>query len=321
MDAVVVDATKTEIGEDSDSRTKHSVPQCFWLNPGYIFSRHCRAMAARMKVGLAEISDDAHVSRRTSQTTKYNGSSDNLDHVTTNDTSQSSTEQKVDHTAPLTKNKIANEATSMMYRLFTTVPSRFKNASKPEIFYDLIYLFVSRSHHGCRVNPESLRFIWKTLMTDGIDNIDGLAWKSVKSNNEQWTVKRRDLDQIDLDNIAHLETLIAELRELSITVEKDVTVNGAVTQLRFSMSFTGMVCLYLASFVTLGSAAKSKDALRADKRSLQVIGVLAIDLRKLLNKAICDMSAYQTVAWYNNSGTKITRKRPRRSSVNNSSTI
>lgn len=74
-------------------------------------------------------------------------------------------------------------------------------------------------------------------MMGDIDYIDDLARTDVIRHNEQRASKRRELDPIDLDNITHLETLIAEHPELSLMVEHDMIVSGAVTQLRFRLSF------------------------------------------------------------------------------------
>ena len=134
-------------------------------------------------------------------------------------------------------------------------------------------------------------------------------------------MKRLELDQMDLDNITHLEVLISEHPELSLVIEHDVMVNGAVTRLRFRMSVIEVACRYLASYITLDSASNVKDALSADKRILKVILVLAIGIRQLLEKAIKDMSTNGKIPWYKNSVSKVKRVRPRRSiSIGNNPT-
>lgn len=96
-----------------------------------------------MECRLANESDDANGSREVSQGIEDNELSDNLDHATSNDTSQASTKPNANQTEPLTKNEFANEATSMLYRLIAAVLSGTRKASKFQIFYALIYLFVS----------------------------------------------------------------------------------------------------------------------------------------------------------------------------------
>lgn len=81
-------------------------------------------------------------------------------------------------------------------------------------------------------------------MTGDIDNIDGPARTTVIRYNEQRAIKRRKLDQMKLDSITHLEALNAEHLELSLTIEHEVIVNGAVTQLRFRMGLIEVVCRY-----------------------------------------------------------------------------
>lgn len=123
-------------------------------------------------------------------------------------------------------------------------------------------------------------------MTGSINNIDGLARTSLIRPNEQRGIKRRQLDQIDLDDITHPVTLIVEHHELSLMIEQDVIVNSAVTQPCFGMSILEVACRYLPSYVFLDSAAKSKDAPVADRNSLQAIVVLAIGLYKTFGQSI-----------------------------------
>lgn len=87
------------------------------------------------------------------------------------------------------------------------------------------------------------------------------------------------------------------------------------------MSFIEAACRNTAFYVSLESAARSKDAPNADEKSLKKIGVLSISLRKLLGKATCDMSTQHTVSCNNNTDTEVLRERPERSSDYNSRSI
>lgn len=79
-------------------------------------------------------------------------------------------------------------------------------------------------------------------MTGNIDRSDSLGRRTVFRNNGKQAIKRRELDQIDLVNISHHEALITEHPELSLMIEQNVVVNGAVTQLGFCMSLIVAVC-------------------------------------------------------------------------------
>lgn len=96
---------------------------------------------------------------------------------------------------------------------------------------------------------------------------------------------------------------------------------SAVAQLHLCRSLNeAAVLINLVSYVSSDSAANSKDATSVDIKISNVIVAFAIDLRKLLDKAIPEMPTQLTVRWYKNSGTKVTRGRPKRSKENNRGT-
>ena len=318
-DSLVDDSESKGEGDDSQGYQRHAMQQQpFWLKHGYIVSEHCVTAGFKMEGGASTDSDETQDNGDATQTTRDNESCDNMDQAPSNDNSQSSTKQKSNRSGPLTRNEIATEASCMLYRIITGVLSRSRNASKLQLFHDLTYLFVGWKHHGSQIDQKSLKMKWEAPLTGDIKYIDGLARTKTVRPSEQRSIKRRILDQIDLDNITLLETLIAEHPELSVLVEHDVLVNGVVTQLRFRVNLIEVACRYLASYITLESAAKSKDALRADQNSLKVIIVLAIGLRIMLDKAIRDLSTQGSAPWINNTGVMVTRGRPRRRSTNNS---
>ena len=183
----------------------------------------------------SDISDDTSGSGETLHKLGDNESSDTTDQGMGNDSSQSGT-RKPNRIGPLTRNEIANESASMLYRITTSMLSRSRNASKLQIFHDLSYLFVSWSNHGCQVDQKSLSIAWEAPFTEDVDYIDCVARTKVLRHYEKRAMKRRELDQMDLDNISHLEVLISEHPELSLVIEHGVMVNGAVTRLRFRMS-------------------------------------------------------------------------------------
>lgn len=174
-DSVVIDVTNTRSSNDSESKAKYLMLHPFWLTPGYIATEHFQAASFKIEGGHTDNSDGAHGSWEMSQTTEDNESRNNFDQVTSNHTSQSSSKQKANNTGPLTRNKIANEAASILYRLITAVLSKSRNAGKIQIFHYPTYLTVSWSHHGCQVDPKSLKNQPEAPMTGAINNIDGLA--------------------------------------------------------------------------------------------------------------------------------------------------
>lgn len=57
-------------GSDSERKTKYPMMQPFWLHPGYIFTEHFQAAAAKRKCGYADNSNDARGSRQASRPPK-----------------------------------------------------------------------------------------------------------------------------------------------------------------------------------------------------------------------------------------------------------
>ena len=72
-----------------------------------------------------------------------------------------------------------------------------------------------------------------------------------------------------------------------------------------------VACRLIASYVTLESAAQAKDILISDKRCFKPIVVIALGLRRLIQKAIDDLTKAAThVPWPNNQSTEGKRGLP-----------
>ena len=146
-------------------------------------------------------------------------------------------------------------------------------------------------------------------MPTDIAYIDDLLRTSLISPNDRHLYSSHEFEKINLDNSVHLETLISQHPELSLVIEHDVMVDGTPRRLRHVVNLIEVVCRSMASFVTLDSAAKAKDALCLDKRCLKVLTVLAIGLRRLMEKTVTDLQTKESVVWANNKCTRVKRSR------------
>ncbi|MEM8643848.1 MAG: hypothetical protein AAGF09_03025, partial [Pseudomonadota bacterium] len=151
--------------------------------------------------------------------------------------------------------------------------------------------------------------------TSDTDYIDDIPSTKVLKPNERHSDLGEDIHKIDHENVTHLETIIAKHPELSLLVEHDVLVNGTKRRLRFRISLIEAMTRSLAAYTTLESAAKGKDALSSDKRSLKAIIVMAVGLRHVLEKAIHDFNTKRAVLWANNQSSKKKRGRPKQNST------
>ena len=76
------------------------------------------------------------------------------------DSSTSNGKQKVSRTGPLTQEEIATEAAAMVYRIITSTLSRSRQASKLQLYNDVLHLFVSWSAQESKVDQKTLRINW-----------------------------------------------------------------------------------------------------------------------------------------------------------------
>ena len=68
------------------------------------------------------------------------------------------------------------------------------------------------------MDQKSLSIAWEAPLTEDVDYIDGVARTKLLRHYEQRAMKRRELDQMNLENITHLEVLISEHPELYLVI-------------------------------------------------------------------------------------------------------
>ena len=71
----------------------------------------------------------------------------------------------------------------------------------------------------------------------------------------------------------------------------------------------------MAAYITLDSAAKAKDALCVDKRCLKVVTLMALGLRRLMEKAVSVHNRTNSIPWTNNVCSKTRQGRQKRVST------
>ena len=286
--------------------TTSAILQPFWLKPGYINESH-RVYAANKleKRSVAENADDANESGDTSQS---NGDNESVDFL---ESSQSSGKPKVSRTGPVTRDEIANEAATMLYKRLTSVLHRSRVAAKVQLFHDIMYVFTSWSHHGSSVDQSTLKISWETTSPPSNNNFDDIPRTRVNRAQDRHSSLAQEVNDTDLHNIEKLEALVSAHAEMSLKVQHDVTVNGSSRRVMYRLNIIEVACRALSSYTTLQSAAKAKDILCVDRRSLKGVMTLAIGLRRLLERAIADHTSTGTIPWRNNNNPGGKRGRPK----------
>lgn len=293
--------------------------QPFYLKAGYITGDHCvLATDKKENRGFSETEDDEHSSGDfPPQARADNESTDMIE------SSQSSGKAKVSRSGPITRDEIATEAASMVYRIGTSFLYRARQSSKLQLFHDVTYLFTGWGQHDVTIDQRSLSLNWEKEKTTEIAYVDDLPRTKLVRPTERRSGDGEDLDKIDTDNIVHFETLISQHPELSLIIEHNVMVEQRTCLLRYRINLIEVACRLLASYVTLDSVAKGKEVLSTDKRCFKAIVALAIGLRRLMEGAVHDLNTKNDVLWANNFAKKGTRGgkrgRPRRSRSRSSS--
>lgn len=270
--------------------------QPFYLKAGYITGDHCTSVANKQdKRRVNETEDNEQTDGDfPPQVSGDNESTDNIE------SSQSSGKAKVSRNGPLTRDEIATEAASMVYRIGTSVFYRSRQCSKLQLFHDVTYLFTGWGQHDVTIDQRTLKIHWEKEKTTEISYIDDLPRTKLIRPTERRSDIGQDQDKIDTDNIIHLETLISQHPELSLIVEHNVMVENNTCLLRYRINLIEVACRLLASYVTLDSVAKGKEALCTDKRCFKAIVALAIGLRRLMEGSINDLNTKHEVLWANN---------------------
>lgn len=285
-----------------------AIDQPFYLEPGYVLREHCSTAAKKLENrGEKEAVDESQSGDTSSQALDDDESTDMQE-----STNSSSTKQKATKTGPLTQTEIATEAAAMVYRIITATLYRSRPASKLQLFHDVTYLFIGWSQFEAPVDQASLKMNWEASLTRDIAYIDNLPrMKLVKPQGRRSGIGK-DADQVDIHNLTHLETLISNHPELSLIIEHNVIVDTAIRQLRYRMNLLEVACRFLASYISIESAAKGKDALCVDRYALKAIVVLALGFRRLMEEAIGEMKIRKCVPWKDNVSATGKQGRPRR---------
>ena len=293
--------------------------QPFWLRPGYITSEHCLTAARKLESRSAtEKGDDTQDSGESSQLeSETRGDEQSTDML---ESSQSSGKQKVSHTGPLTQDEIATEAAVMLYKIITATLTKSRNATKMQLFHDVLYIFTGWSQFTDIVDQSTLNMRWEGQLEQEKDYTTNLPWTKVVRLQDRRSNMGQDEEKSDLENLTHLQSIIGKHPELSLLVNHNVLVNGTKKILRYRVSLIEVACRALSAYITNESAAKAQYALCADKRSLKAVVVFALGLRKLMEKAVLDSNELQSVPWQGNTyPTKNKRGRPKATEKNSRS--
>lgn len=171
LQAVVLDASNRSTEETSSLNPNSSTKlQTFWLKPGYVTSEHCISAANKQeKCGNSEATEETQSAADPSQT------NDDIESVDFQESSQSSSKPKASRSGPLTRDEIATEAACMLYRRITTLLKRAREASKVQLFHDVMYIFTSWTHNEATVNQSSLQVSWEQPLTMNLEYFEGVA--------------------------------------------------------------------------------------------------------------------------------------------------
>ena len=227
--------------------------------------------------------------------------------------------QKCTRTGPISQDEIAIEASCLVYKIITSVLHRSRVATKIELFQSMLYLFTGWAQYEAPVKQDTLKMEW-----------DEISWPSTSSIMESlpktYTLKGIsiglvnviDAQQVDLENMKLLEQVIGEHPELTLLVEHDVVVEGKPRLLRYRLSMIEVGSKFFASFISCDSNGKAKDALTQDKNAFTLIILIAIGLRRLVEKAVHDTKEKAGILWANNTMSKGKRGRPKKRSMTDS---
>ena len=276
----------------------HRISQPFWLKPGYIRTDHCLLAASKFEKN--NLTDGDNQSMADSNCTE------------TNNSAAYNGKGKVTRTGPICRDEIALEASSLLYKIITSVLHRSRQTSKMELFQSLLYLFCSWSQYDAPVSQETMQLNWEESSHPNPKFMDNLPVTKMPQLERGLRLNAIDVQKMDLDNLKLLEGLITDHPELSLLVEHDVLVEGTVRTLKYRISMLEVASKFFASFISNEMHAKVKDALSSDKNVLKLVFVLAYGLRALIDKPIQDLVSQNCVPWANTIAVKKRRGRPKK---------
>lgn len=274
--------------------------QPFWLKPGYVTTEHC--LAAAVKYEKQPSTEGAEESQSMTDTDVSDGIDQN----------PSDTKQKVSRSGPITREEISIEASCLVYKIITSVLHRSRLTSKTELFQSAFYLFTGWAQFDTPVKQDTMKLKWEELTYPSTSFMKDLPKTKVLKETSTIRSNVIDVQQLDIDNLRILEQLISEHPELCLLVEHEVILEGRSSILKYRISMIEVACKFFASFIGTEPHAKAKNALNLDENAVVLIMLIAVGLRRLLEKAVVDRNENNYVPWSKNIITKGKRGRPKK---------
>ncbi len=299
--------TENTLNERSNSS---KIIQPFWLVSRYVLTEHCRSAATK-------IEKTEKKSVLESQDSYYPEESESTE---AQESSQASTISKLNRSGPITRDEVAIEAASMVYRLITQLFYKCRPVSKIQLFNDSLYLFAGWDQFDVSVKQTNLVMRWGKAISGDVDYFDNLQKTRTVRLQDKYIDLGSEGNQIDADNLRIIETLIHDHQELCLLVQHDVMVAGKCRLLTYRISLIEVVARLVSSFTSLETNSKTRDALKIDKSCLKPIVVLALGLRRLMEKAVEDVNRANSILWATNMTLKGRRGRPRRAIASSTGT-
>lgn len=287
-------------GTIRDNQSVNAIQQPFWLQPGYVLTEHCLAAAVKFeKKSVVDTSDGS----------QSIADSESVDMGEPSGTATTTGKTKINRTGPITRDEIAVEASFLLYKIITSLLHSARLAGRLDLFQSVLYLFTGWAQYDAPVSQATLKLQWEAVCYPSIDFLASLP----KTRNHRFHSNAIDNQQIDVDNLKILETVISDHPELSLLIEHDVLVDGKSRKLKTRISMIEVACKFFASYINGEMHAKAKETLCLDASALQMAVILGVGLRRLLEKAVADLNTQRSVLWASNSITKGKRGRPKTS--------
>ena len=301
------DNLSTGTENTSNERSNSSkLTQPFWLVSGYVLTEHCRSAATKIeKTETKSVfeSQDSYIPEESESTWAQ-------------ESSQASQKSKLNRSGPITRDEVAIEAASLVYRLITQLFYKCRPASKIQLFNDVLYLFNGWDQFDVAVKQTNLVMKWGKEISGDVSYVESLKTTRTVRLQDKFLDVSSEGNQIDADNLRIIETLIRDHQELCLLVQHDVMVAGKCRLLTYSISLIEVTARLISSFTSLETNSKTKDALKIDKSCLKSIVVLALGLRQLMERAVEDVNRTASILWASNVTLKGKRGRPNRGASN-----
>lgn len=293
--------------EDTSPGMGNFISQPFWLKPRFVRIEHCHS---------ALIKSERRQGAESTDNSQVNGESFEVEPI---DSSQSSARSKVNpRSGPITNEEIATEASYMVAKIITGILYKCRPSSKLELFNNVLYLFTGWAQHDISIDQNSLQLKWLKPASHDVDYMERIPTVRTVKLAELGKFPDSGRQQLDLNNMKRLESFIGKHPELTLVVEHDVNVCDKPRRLHRRISLIETITKLISSYCTLESNSKLRETLGIHKYCLKTVVVMALGLRKLMEKAVQDLNSKSLVLWSGNSGyvgTKGKRGRPKKSTT------